>query len=249
MSLFLVPHIAAGAAAILTGAGALCARKGSKIHRVLGKWFSGSMIFAATIAIYLALFSRPPAGTVTPPQASVSVAVLTWYFIGTAWTTVRRRQNSIGNSEYVGLFTALTITAAMLAFGIHASSTATSASAYAPYFLFSGFAAYGAALDLRMITAGGVSGPSRVARHLWRMCFALFFATSFFFLGQQKVMPVSLQGSPLLIALSVAPLAAMVFWLVRIWATRTNARRSEAGLPPSVLTRLAFRAREAPCPS
>ena len=48
-----------------------------------------------------------------------------------------------------------------------------------------------------------------------------FFAAAFFFLGQQKVMPRSLHGSPLLTALATAPLAVMIFWLVRVrWTNR-----------------------------
>jgi hypothetical protein len=48
------------------------------------------------------------------------------------------------------------------------------------------------------------------------MCFALFFATSFFFLGQQKVMPAFMHGSPILFVPALAPLVLMIFWLVRV---------------------------------
>src|SRR6185436_14086230 len=37
-------------------------------------------------------------------------------------------------------------------------------------FVFGGVALLAAALDLRMITRGGVVGAQRLARHLWRMC-------------------------------------------------------------------------------
>jgi hypothetical protein len=47
------------------------------------------------------------------------------------------------------------------------------------------------------------------------MCFTLFFATAFFFLGQQKVMPVFMRGSPILFVPALAPLVPMMFWLVR----------------------------------
>jgi len=51
---------------------------------------------------------------------------------------------------------------------------------------------------------------------LWRMCFALFFATGSFFIGQQKVMPAFMHGSPILVAFGIAPLVLMFFWLWRI---------------------------------
>jgi hypothetical protein len=75
---------------------------------------------------------------------------------------------------------------------------------------------FAAAGDLRLILRGGISGVQRIARHLWRMCFALFFASAFFFLGQQKVMPAFMHGSPLLFVPAIAPLVLMIFWLFRV---------------------------------
>jgi hypothetical protein len=48
------------------------------------------------------------------------------------------------------------------------------------------------------------------------MCLGLFIATGSFFLGQQKVMPVWMRGSPVLLALGFAPLVLLVFWLIKI---------------------------------
>jgi hypothetical protein len=73
---------------------------------------------------------------------------------------------------------------------------------------------------VKVIMRGGGVGESRIARHLWRMCLALFFAAAFFFLGQQKVTPPFLRGSPVLVMLAVAPLALMVVWLVRVRLTK-----------------------------
>ena len=70
--------------------------------------------------------------------------------------------------------------------------------------------------DWRFIVRGRLSPTQRISRHLWRMCFALFIATGSFFLGQQKVMPLAVRGSPLLIVLALAPFAVMLFWLVRV---------------------------------
>ncbi len=62
------------------------------------------------------------------------------------------------------------------------------------YYVFCALALFFAALDFKVILQGGISGAARIARHLWRMCFALFFAAGSFFLGQQKVMPVWMRG-------------------------------------------------------
>lgn len=60
----------------------------------------------------------------------------------------------------------------------------------------------------------------RIRRHLWRMCAAMFIGTGSLFLGQPKIFPEGLRGSPILWILAFAPLAAMAFWLIRIRAHR-----------------------------
>jgi hypothetical protein len=70
------------------------------------------------------------------------------------------------------------------------------------------------------VIKGGLTGAARIARHLWRMCFAFFFAAGSFFLGQQKVMPVWMHGAWYLHVLGLAPLVFMAFWLVRVRTTK-----------------------------
>src|SRR2546423_11447739 len=70
--------------------------------------------------------------------------------------------------------------------------------------------------DARTIRAGGLRGPRRLARHLWRMCFALFIATGSFFIGQMKFVPAPIRFVPLLFALGVAPLFVLLYWMWRV---------------------------------
>ena len=84
------------------------------------------------------------------------------------------------------------------------------------YFVFGGLSVFFAALDLKVILQGGLSGAPRIARHLWRMCWAFFIAAGSFFLGQQKVMPVWMHGAWYLYVLGLAPLGFMIFWLIRV---------------------------------
>jgi hypothetical protein len=101
--------------------------------------------------------------------------------------------------------------------GVRAVLTGQGAGAgIAPYFVFATLTAFLALTDLNMILRGGLAGVPRIARHLWRMCLAFFFATSFFFIGQQKVMPVFLHRSPVLLVLGLAPLALLIFWAIRV---------------------------------
>lgn len=70
--------------------------------------------------------------------------------------------------------------------------------------------------DIRMIRAGSLQGTRRIARHLWRMCFAMFIATGSFFLGQAKVFPESIRILPLLAIPVVLVLLVLAYWLVRV---------------------------------
>jgi len=226
MQAYLLLHIAAGTSAIVGGAGASSVRKGSPLHRRLGQLFAVSMFVMAILGIYLALAVPSTVKTAAPPKASVSIAMLTLYLVSTAWIAIKRKPGVIGMPEYAGLACALGIAAALSSFGIGASRASAAPSAIVPYFVFAAFAFWNAFLDLRVILRGGLGVSARVARHLWRMCFAWFFANVFFFLGQQKVMPLWLRGSPALVLLALVPIAIMIFWLVKIRATRGASREA-----------------------
>jgi hypothetical protein len=70
--------------------------------------------------------------------------------------------------------------------------------------------------DWRVTRSGELRGARRVARHLWRMCFGMFIATGSFFIGQMQVFPKPLRVLPLMLALGVAPLGALLYWMWRI---------------------------------
>jgi hypothetical protein len=70
--------------------------------------------------------------------------------------------------------------------------------------------------DIRMLVRGGICGVQRIARHLWRMCFALFIASASIFLARQKLFPHFMRISGSLYLLSFLPLLLMIFWLFRV---------------------------------
>jgi hypothetical protein len=216
----LIAHIAAGSVAILSGMAALASRKGWAVHRGFGVVFVLSMTVMAALAGYLALFV-PPVGKVSiPPHASVAIATLAFYLVATAWLTVRRPEGRSGVLEWAALLFVAGDAAALIYFGLHAQGVRGGQyDPPQPYFVFAAFAVFCAALDLEVVLRGGIAGVPRIARHLWRMCFALFFAASFFFIGQQKVMPKAWHGSPVLLALGFAPLAFLAFWMIRVRLT------------------------------
>jgi len=210
MSLALILHVGAGCLAILAGAAAIGVRKGARLHRASGKAFVVAMLVMGTFATYLSIVRQP---------GTIAGGILAGYMVATAWMTVRRTEGSVGRFETLAMFVALGCVAIEYTFGMLASSSPGGRFLGYPaglFFVFGTIAALAAAGDLKMIRQGGVSGSARIARHLWRMCFALFLATGSFFLGQQKVMPAALRGSPLLVVLGLAPLLLMIFWLLRV---------------------------------
>ena len=211
----LVIHIAAGTIGILTGAVALSVAKGERLHRSFGTVFFVAMLIMAGMGAALAIF--------IPQRGVVVGGIFTGYFIATAWMTVRRPAGTIGAFEYWALLVALGCAAADFTLGLEARASPTGRLDGYPaafFFTFAGFAVWVAFLDLKVIRQGGISGAPRLARHLWRMCFALFFASASFFLGQRKAMPDFMRGSPLLYVPEIAVLGAMIFWLVRVRMAR-----------------------------
>ena len=80
----LLLHILAGTTGLLSGTAALCFRKGSHRHVLAGKIFVISIFAMAVDAIYLAIVKQQP--------NNIGGGLLTFYLIGTAWLTARRRR-------------------------------------------------------------------------------------------------------------------------------------------------------------
>ena len=81
-----------------------------------------------------------------------------------------------------------------------------------------------AAGDIRMMRSGALRAAPRLARHLWRMCFALFIAAGSFFSIRERVAKILPEPftTPAMRALPVALVfAAMFYWLWRVRTRRT----------------------------
>ena len=68
---------------------------------------------------------------------------------------------------------------------------------------------------LQVFFKKGLMGAQRLARHLWRMCFALFMATASFFLGQSQFLPEVMQNIFILVTPVLLVILAMFYWLTR----------------------------------
>ena len=76
-----------------------------------------------------------------------------------------------------------------------------------------------AAGDWRVLRFGVPSGGPRLARHLWRMCFALFIAAGSFFSIRRRVatiLPGPFTTAPMRALPIVLLFGAMFYWLWRV---------------------------------
>jgi uncharacterized membrane protein len=206
MNMVMAIHIGAGLLALPSGAVAVGVRKGGRLHRRAGTLFFGAMLVLGVTAAMLEPFRDPPGS----PVAGLFVL----YFITTSWVTARRRDGKTGWFEVAACAFALG-TAALMIWGALSGATRTPVG-NGPVFALAALCTVAGLLDLNAVLRKTLSQAQRIARHLWRMCFAFFIATGSFFLGQQDVLPVAVRGSPMLFVLAFAPFAVMAFWLVRV---------------------------------
>ncbi|MBU1376395.1 MAG: hypothetical protein KKE02_14385 [Alphaproteobacteria bacterium] len=201
-------HIAGGSVGIVAGYVTIFARRGGWLHRRAGTVFFVAMLFMTVIAAGVAPFLNEDQWTNT------TAAVFALYLVTTGWAAARRPAGELGLFERMAVLAPLGIAALGLAM-ISGLARSYPAEDFASVYIFAAVSALAAVCDLRMIRRGGIRGPGRIARHLWRMGAALFVATGSFFFGQQAFLPAPIRESVLPAVLGLAPLVLMAFWLVR----------------------------------
>jgi hypothetical protein len=207
--LFLVVHVLGGAASIVFGFVAVAVAKGGRWHRRAGVAFVVSMIVMAAFGSVVGLYEM---------KMTFVGAVLSAYLAFTGLTTVRplgtRRAQDVALMVVAILVALFEFT---VGFIVMRRPGGTINGVPGRMMLFMGTIALLAAVgDWRMIRAGGIQGTRKLARHLWRMCFALFIASGSFFLGQMRFVPEPVRRLPLMLALGVSPLFVLLYWMWRV---------------------------------
>lgn len=209
-------HVAAGGLALVLGAVALLVKKGGTAHRRSGLLFVAAMIVMGTTAAIL---------------GNVIGGLMAAYFVGTALTTVRPVSPWSRRINAAALTLALALAVFSIVGGVKAVSSPGLSSGGVPFrtigvmsFFLASVLLLAAAGDVRIMRFGTLRGRPRLARHLWRMCFALFIAAGSFFSIRERVasvLPEPFTTGPMRALPILLVFGAMFYWLWRVRGRRT----------------------------
>ncbi len=225
-------HIISGLIGIVSGFIAVFALKGANLHRKSGMVFFYSMlVLAATGAVMAAMKNQP---------ANVIGGSLAFYLVTTALLTVRRRDGEFHWIDAAATLVAIAVGVLSIKYGIDGLNSAGGTINGVPpgmIFFFATIALLGAVGDIRVMLLGGLAGAHRIARHLWRMCFALFIASGSFFLGQAQVFPKPIRIFPLLAIPALLPLVLLLYWMARVLWTNWYRGSANNSFKPTLVGR------------
>jgi len=154
-----------------------------------------------------------------PERISVIAGMLTFYLVTTALLTVRRRTPGFNWMDASAMVFALLLGLLSITFAIQGLSGTDAG--YIPIgFIFGTVALLAVFGDAQMMLARSIPWAQRIARHLWRMCFALWIAAASFFLGQSDEFPEALRIMPFLCTPVLLVLLLMFYWLARVLFTQ-----------------------------
>ena len=206
-------HVTAGVIAIVAGFVALYAFKGGALHRKSGTIFACAMLVMSLSGAVMAVGRAGAA-------INIPAGLVTAYLVITSLATVRPRSSGSQRLDRAAMVAAFAIGAGSLLIAI--SGGARGGMAF-PLVMFGVVALFAGEGDRRMIRAGGLKGASRLRRHLWRMCTALFIAAASFFLGPLRRIPEPLR-LPAFRLIPLVVLVTMVYWLWRYRRKRISRR-------------------------
>jgi uncharacterized membrane protein len=212
VSTILAAHIVAGVLALGFGYVALYATKGATLHRRSGMLFVYAMV---AMSLSGALMDAWKTWSIT---VNVVAGLMTFYFVTTGLLTVRPRLQQSRSIDTAAMLFAVAV--AILGFRTGAGLSGSGRPEAAPMFIFGAMGLLAAIGDLRVIRAGGIQGPRRIARHLWRMCFAMWVAAASFFWGPPQRVPEAIRIPALQAVAVLLPIAVMLYWLWRVRSRR-----------------------------
>jgi hypothetical protein len=214
MMIFL--HVIGGLLGLTSGAVALSTQKGGWLHRRSGIVFVYAMLVMSTSgAVMAALIGE---------RISVMAGMLTFYLVLTSLLTVRHRGLESRWIDVVATMLSIVFALIVGLLSLAVAVTGDMDGTTPLGFLFGTVALLAALGDIRMLMSQRMEWSQRIARHLWRICFALWIATASFFLGQSDEFPEALRIMPLLCTPVLLVMLLMAYWLVRVLFTQWRPR-------------------------
>jgi uncharacterized membrane protein len=205
-SMLLPIHVAAGGLALVLGAVALSVKKGGTIHRRSGLLFVCAMLVMGISASILGNLG----------------GLMAVYFVVTALTTVRPVSPWTRGINVAALAVAVGLAILDILGGVKAFNSPRGVLNGVPFlmlFFIATVMILAAIGDVRIMRSGMPRGGPRLARHLWRMCFALFIAAGSFFSIRErvaKILPEPLTTAPMRMLPILLIFGAMFYWLWRV---------------------------------
>jgi hypothetical protein len=190
---------------------ALSVKKGGTVHRRGGLLFVYAMLVMGTTAAIL---------------GNVGGGLMTAYFVVTALTTVRPVSAWTRGINVAALIVVVGLAFLDILGGVKVFNSPRGVLNGVPFpmFFFLAIVMILAAIgDVRVMRFGLPRGGPRLARHLWRMCFALFIAAGSFFSIRErvaKILPEPFTTGPMRTLPILLIFGAMFYWMWRVRGRR-----------------------------
>jgi uncharacterized membrane protein len=210
-------HIIAGTIAVIAGALALTHKKGQQSHRLSGKIFVCTMAIMALSGAYIAILK--------PMMISLIAGFYTLHLVLTAYLVIKSPEQTCTQFDYFTPLLSCCLTCLSLHFGFEAlnhNSGTFDGFSHEPYFFFALLSAVALIGDIRLLVFQGLKQNHRLARHIWRMCFALYLAVGSFFGQGGNALPENISQSVLIHLPEPFILLVMIFWLVQVGRKKSS---------------------------
>jgi len=218
-------HILAGVLALVFGYVALYATKGATLHRRSGMLFVYAMV---TLSLSGALMDAWQTRSIS---VNVVAGLMTFYFVTTGLLTVRPRAPESLWIDRAAV--AFVLMVSVLAFVAGLDLMRRGRPETAPSFIFGIVGLLAATGDVRVLRGRVMQGARRIARHLWRLCFAMWVAAASFFWGPPRRVPEAIRIPALQAVAVLLPVAVMLYWLWRLRGRKTLRGIVTLSAPPA----------------
>jgi uncharacterized membrane protein len=218
-------HILAGVLALVFGYVALYATKGATLHRRSGMLFVYAMV---TLSLSGALMDAWKTRSIS---VNVVAGLMTFYFVTTGLLTVRPRAPESLWIDRAAI--AFVLMVSVLAFVAGLDLMRRGRPETAPSFIFGIVGLLAATGDVRVLRGRVMQGARRIARHLWRLCFAMWVAAASFFWGPPRRVPEAIRIPALQAVAVLLPVAVMLYWLWRLRGRKTLRGIVTLSAPPA----------------